>query len=164
MDLLKCLLASIQGEQSEKGPHQKTPCSHRKREQWPMKVMQGKVPYKWRGGSSCHDCHALKEELTAVSATEELLGATVQPETSLSNTPTYKNAPGEGATFKWHATKACCPKPQKPPNLHEILQESEGVLSALGNVPVIHGPLGLAAMAENANLRKLEPLSISAHK
>jgi len=54
-------------------------------------------------------------------------------------TPTCKNLlSGEGAATKQCATEVHHPKPRKPPDLHiEVLEKSGGVLSALGNAPVI---------------------------
>ena len=72
---------------------------------------------------------------------------------------------GEGAAIEWHTTEVRRPKPWKPHDPHdEALQESGGALSALGNVPVIHDVLGPAAMAENANVRLLEPSSVDVHE
>jgi hypothetical protein len=104
--------------------------------------------------------------------------------------PARENAPGEGAASEWRATDICperweppdlpCgegaaierrttearrPEPWKPPDPHdEVLQESGGALSALGNVPVIQDHLGPAAMAENADVRLPEPSSVDAHE
>ena len=72
---------------------------------------------------------------------------------------------GEGAVTKWRATEVLCPECLKPPD--KVLQDARGAFSTLGNVPVFHeypDPLRPAAVAENADVRELEPSRLNTHE
>jgi len=109
-------------------------------------------------------------KLHAAPSPPQIFPSSSSPVLSPLDTLAHKNSlGGEGAAIKWHTTKdSHHPELWKLPNLQaEDLQEAGGVLSTLGNAPVIlegPDPLGLAGVVVNVDLQKVEPLCVNAHK
>lgn len=101
-------------------------------------------------------------ELHAAPTAPQISSSSSSPFSS--DTLAHENPPKKGAAFEWRATELRHHKPWKPPDLYEVLHESGGELSALGNVPVIQDHLGPAAMAKNVDARLPEPSSIDANE
>ena len=84
----------------------------------------------------------------------------------LSDTLTRENPPGEEASSEWRATEGRCPKPWRPLDAQEDLQEAEGVPSVPSDPPTFLediDPFEIAGVAENADGRKVGPSGVDAH-